>query len=369
MDFPAKQATDFSGDLCVINSKKMTNSNRGVAVLVTGGSGFIAVHCIIKLLEQGYMVRATLRSLHRQNEVKDMLSKGGISSFENLSFIEADLSQDNNWDKAVQGCTYVLHIASPTPVVNYKHEDEMINPAKDGVLRVLKAARAARVKRVVLTSAYGAVGMGNRNRTTPYTEKDWSNLEANLHPYQKSKTIAEKTAWEFIKNEGGGLELSVVNPVAVMGPILGTDYSHSNQVVKKMLEGEIKACPKVYCCHVDVRDVVDLHLLAMTHPKASGERFLATTGKALSMLDVADILKKNLVEVAAKVPTREMQNWIVRAAAIFNPSLRMLATLLGKYAETSGDKAKQLLNWSPRSNEEAIIATAESMLQLGLIKK
>lgn len=347
----------------------MTNSNNGVNVLVTGGSGFIAVHCIIKLLEQGYKVRATLRSLNRQNEVKDMLKKGGISLFENLSFIEADLSKDENWDKAVQGCSYVLHVASPTPIVNYKHEDEMINPAKDGVLRVLRAARAAGVKRVVLTSAYGAVGMGNTNRTTPYTEKDWSNLKGNLHPYQKSKTIAEKVAWEFIHNEGGGLELSTVNPVAVMGPVLGTDYSHSNQVVRRMLEGEIKACPKVYCCYVDVRDVADLHLLAMTHPKANGERFLATTGNALSMLDIAQILKKNLGEVAAKVPTKEMPNWIVRIAAKFNPSLRMLATLLGKYAETSGDKAKQLLNWSPRSNEDAIMATADSMLQLGLIKK
>ncbi|GAA0881988.1 aldehyde reductase [Sphingobacterium siyangense subsp. cladoniae] len=347
----------------------MKNSNNSTAVLVTGGSGFIGTHCIIKLLEQGYCVRATLRSLSRQNEVKSMLKKGGINAFDNLSFIETDLSEDKNWDLAVQGCSYVLHIASPTPIVNYKHEDEMINPAKEGVLRVLRAARAAGVKRVVLTSAYGAVGMGNRNRTIPYTEKDWSNLSGNLHPYQKSKTIAEKTAWEFITNEGGGLELSVVNPVAVMGPVLGTDYSHSNQVVKKMLEGEIKACPKVYCCHVDVRDVADLHLLAMTHPKAAGERFLATTGKALSMLDVAGILKKNLGELAVKVPTKEMPNWIVRAAAIFNPSLKMLATLLGKYAETSGDKAKQLLNWSPRSSEEAIMATADSMLALGLIKK
>ncbi|MEY8761020.1 SDR family oxidoreductase [Chryseobacterium tongliaoense] len=347
----------------------MSDTNRGVRVLVTGGSGFIAVHCIIKLLEQGYKVRTTLRSLNRQNEVKDMLKKGGISSFEELTFIEADLSKDSNWNEAVQGCTYVLHIASPTPIVNFNHENEMIIPAKEGVLRVLKAARAARVKRVVLTSAYGAVAMGNINRTTPYTEKDWSNLKANLHPYQKSKTIAEKTAWEFISNEGGGLELSTVNPVAVMGPVLGTDYSHSNQVVKKMLEGEIKACPKVYCCHVDVRDVADLHLLAMTHPKAAGERYLATTGNALSMLDIAKILKRNLGEVAAKVPTKEMPNWIVRTAAIFNPSLRMLATLLGKYAETSGDKAKQLLNWSPRSSEEAVMATANSMLELGLIKK
>ncbi len=347
----------------------MTSLNNDKLVLVTGGSGFIAVHCIVKLLQQGYVVRTTLRSMSRENEVKGMLKNGGVNSFDNLSFIEANLSDDNNWDEAVKDCEYVLHIASPTPIVNYKHEDEMINPAKDGVLRVLKAARDAGVKRVVLTSAYGAVGVGHKNRTTPFTEKDWSILSADTHPYQKSKTIAEKAAWDFIKKEGGNLELSVVNPVAVMGPVLGTDYSHSNQILRRMLEGEINACPKIDSCYVDVRDVADLHLLAMTHPKANGERFLASSGKALSMLDVANILKSRLGDDGKKVPTKEVPNWKLRLAALFNPSLRMMATLLGKYAQVSGEKAQKLLNWNPRSNEEAIIATAESMLQLGLIKK
>jgi dihydroflavonol-4-reductase len=336
---------------------------------VTGGSGFIAVHCILKLLQQEYTVKSTLRSLNRENEVKGLLKNGGITSFDNLSFVEADLTNDKNWKEAVHGCDFVLHVASPTPIANYKHEDEMINPAKDGVLRILKAAREANVKRVVLTSAYGAIGMGHKNRVTPYTENDWSNLDANLHAYQKSKTIAEKTAWEFIKTEGGNLELSTVNPVAVMGPILGTDYSHSNQIVRRMLEGEINACPKVYSCYVDVRDVADLHLLAMTRPEAAGERFLATAGNALSMFDVAKILKRNLGDDAQNVPTKEMSNWIIKIAALFNPSLRMIATLLENYAQASGEKAEKVLNWSPRTNEEAIVATAKSFLQLGLIKK
>lgn len=345
----------------------MTNLDK--LVLVTGGSGFIAVHCIAKLLQQGYAVRTTLRSMNRQDEVKEMLKNGGVTSFDHLSFIEANLSDDKNWPEAVKGCEYVLHIASPTPAIKFTHEDEIIKPAKDGVLRVLKAARDANVRRVVLTSAWGAIGCGHKKRTTPFTEKDWTNLDANLHPYQKSKTIAEKTAWDFIEHEGGNLELSTVNPVAVMGPVLGTDYSHSNQILRRMLEGEINACPKVNCCYVDVRDVADLHLLAMTHPNAKGERFLATTGKALSLLDVANILKRGLGDDAKKVPTKELSNWKVRLAAIFNPSLRMLATLLGQYAQASGEKAQKILNWSPRSNEEAILATAESMLKLGLIKK
>lgn len=347
----------------------MTNLNNNKPVLVTGGSGFIAVHCILKLLQQGYTVRTTLRSLSRQDEVKQMLKVGGISSFDNLSFIEANLSDDKNWDEAVKGCEYMLHVASPTPAIKFKHEDELINPAKNGVLRVLKASRNANVKRVVLTSAFGAIGVGHKNRATPYTENDWSNLDANVHPYQKSKTIAEKTAWDFIKNDGGNLELSTVNPVGVMGPLLGADYSHSHQMIKQMLEGEIKACPKITSCYVDVRDVADLHLLAMTHPKAKGERFLATAGNTLSMLDVAKILKRRLGDDAKKVPTKELPNWLLRIAALRNPSLKMLVTLLGQYMQASGEKAKKLLNWSPGSSEDAIVATAESLLRLGLIKK
>jgi len=347
----------------------MKNSNKDSKVLVTGGAGFIAVHCIIKLLQQGYTVRTTLRSLNRVNEVKEMLCNGGINSFENLSFIEADLKEDKNWNDAVKDCTYVLHVASPTPAIQFEHEDEIIKPAREGVLRVLKAARDANVKRVVLTSAYGAIGCGHRNRTTPYTEQDWTDLSADLHPYQKSKTLAEIAAWDFIKKEGGALELSTVNPVAVMGPVLGTDYSHSNQILRRMLEGELEACPKIESCYVDVRDVADLHVLAMTKPEAKGERFLATTGNALSMLEVANILRSRLGEDAAKVPTSEIANWKLRAAALLKPDLKMVVTLLGQYAQASGEKAGKLLHWSPRTNEEAIIATAESMLKLGLIKK
>jgi len=345
----------------------MTRVNNKI-VLVTGGSGFIAVHCIIKLLQQGYVVRTTLRSLSREAEVKDMLKNGGITSFDALSFIEADLTSHKGWKEAVADCYYVLHIASPTPAIQIKHEDEMINPAREGVLRILRASKEAGVKRVVLTSAFGAVGMGHDSRATPYTEKDWTKLKPGLHPYQKSKTIAEQTAWDFIRTEGG-LELSTVNPVGVMGPVLGKDFSHSQQVIRQMLQGEIKACPKISSCYVDVRDVADLHLLAMTHPEASGERFLATTGQALSMLDVAKILRQRLGDAASKVPTKEVPNWLLRLAALRNPSLKMIVTLLGIYMQASGEKAKQVLGWSPRSNEDAIVATAESMLHLDLIKK
>lgn len=342
----------------------MMPENNNPLVLVTGGSGFIAVHIILKLLMQDYRVRATLRTMSRQAEVKAMLSSGGVTNFAGLSFIEADLSSDTNWAEAVKGAEYVIHVASPTPNKIYKNEDEMIGPAREGVLRVLRASRDAGIKRVVLTSAFGAIGVGHKNHQGPYTEKDWSNTDANIHPYQKSKTLAEKAAWDFIRQEGNGLELATVNPVGVMGPILGNDYSHSNDIVRQMIEGKLKSVPKIYSDYVDVRDVADLHILAMVRPDASGERFIASSSENLSMLDIARILRKHLGEDANNIPNKELPNIAVRIVAVFNPKLRMIASLLGQDMSTSNQKAKQLLGWKPRSAEEAIAATGRSMLKI-----
>ncbi|KRK65327.1 nucleoside-diphosphate-sugar epimerase [Companilactobacillus tucceti DSM 20183] len=338
-------------------------------VVVTGGSGFIASRIIIQLLEQGYSVRTTIRSSKKIELVKKLLTRGGIKDFSNLSFEMADLTSDNNWEKVMNDATYVIHPASPTPTLHFKNEDEMIKPAVNGVLRVLKASRDNGIKRVVLTSAYGAIFAGHKNRNTPYTEKDWSNLNAkNIHPYQKSKTLSERAAWDFIKNQGHGLELSTVNPVGVMGPVLASDYSHSNIQIQQLLEGKIKAVPNINSGYVDVRDVANLHLLAMTSPKANGERFLATTGETLSMLDVANILRETFPKYADKLPTKVMPNILVKTAALIDPKLRMVASLLGVYAETSKEKAVTMLDWHPRSAKEAIIATAQSMIDLGIIK-
>ncbi|MEC0334132.1 aldehyde reductase [Paenibacillus macerans] len=333
-------------------------------VLVTGGSGYIAVHIILRLLRDNYRVRATLRTMNRQDEVKAMLMSGGLTDLEGLSFIQTDLSSDHNWDEAVKGAEYVIHVASPTPNKVYRDENEMIIPARDGVLRVLRAARDAGVKRVVLTSAFGAIGVGHTNHKGPFTEKDWSNTDANIHPYQKSKTIAEKAAWAFIRQEGNGLELATVNPVGVMGPILGSDYSHSNSSVRQMLEGKMKAVPKIYSDYVDVRDVAELHVLAMVRSEANGERFIASTAENLSMLDIANILRKHMGEDAKNVPKRQIPIIVVRTMALFKPQLRMIASLLGLDMSTSNRKAKQLLGWNPRSAEEAIAATGKSMVKI-----
>ncbi|MDO6432692.1 aldehyde reductase [Flavitalea sp. BT771] len=336
-------------------------------VLITGGSGFIASHCMAGLLKKGYRVKASLRSLHRIPEVKEFLSVAGVTNFEPLSFVQADLSDAAAWKTAAEGCRYVIHTASPTPNFIAKHEDEYIVPAVNGVMHVLRAAKAAGVERVVLTSAFGAICYGT-DRKRPYTEEDWTDLSKDIPAYQRSKTMAEKAAWEYVNGEGKGLELAVVNPVGVLGPVLGADYSHSIQFISQMLNGQLKGVPRIKSVYVDVRDVADLHIKAMTHPEARGQRFLATSGESVSLLDIATILRSALGNKAAKVPKKEVPNWILRLVGLFNPKVKMILPHLGMVKDASHEKATRLLNWHPTTNKEAIVATAESLIRLGLVK-
>lgn len=334
-------------------------------VLVTGGSGFIGSHCILQLLEKGHEVRTTVRNLAREPEVRAMLKAGGATPGARLSFFAADLMSDSGWAEAVAGCDYVLHVASPIPPGVPKDENELIVPARDGALRVLRAARDGGVKRVVLTSSFAAIGYGHGKRSRPFDETDWTNLEGDdLSPYTKSKAIAERAAWDFIAREGGALELSVVNPVGVLGPVLGPDYSASILLVKRLLDGAMPGTPKLCFGLVDVRDVADLHLRAMTDPAAKGERFIATGGHFVMMHDIAVVLKNRMGEAGRKAPTRQLPNWLVRLVAIRMPELKVLTPELGKVKDATSDKARRLLGWSPRTNEEAIIASAESLMKL-----
>ena len=338
-------------------------------VLVTGGSGFIGSHCILQLLAAGYRVRTTVRSLKREGDVRAMLKQGGADPGDRLSFVAADLEKDAGWAEAVAGCAYVLHVASPLPPSLPKHEDELIVPAREGTLRVLRASRDAGVKRVVLTSSFVAIGYGHKPRTKPFDETDWTDPNANgVAPYGKSKTLAERAAWDFIAREGRSLELSVVNPVGVFGPVLGPDYSASILMVQRLMDGALPGCPKLYFGTVDVRDVADLHLRAMTHPAASGQRFLAVAGDFLSFLDIAKVLKRRMGAAARKVPTRQLPNWMVRLAAMRDPAVKLILPELGKKKSGTNEKARRMLGWAPRSNEEAIVATAQSLVQLGLLK-
>src|SRR5208283_1611256 len=262
-------------------------------VLVTGGYGFIGSHSILQLLAAGYEVRTSVRSLKREVDVRATLKQGGAEPGDRLSFIAADLENDAGWPEAVAGCQYVLHVASPFPSSVPKNDDELIVPAREGALRVLRAARDSGVKRVVLTSSFAAIGYGHKPQTAPFNETNWTDLNGEgLGAYVKSKTIAERAAWDFIAREGGGLELAVVNPVGVFGPVLGPDYSTSILLVQRLMDGAMPGLPRLYFGAVDVRDVVDLHIRAMTDPAAKGERFLAVAGDAMSISDIARVLKR-----------------------------------------------------------------------------
>jgi nucleoside-diphosphate-sugar epimerase len=282
--------------------------------------------------------------------------------------VKADLLDDAGWNEAVAGCEYVHHVASPFPEKVPKDENELIVPARDGALRVLRAARSAGVKRVILTSSFAAVGYGHEERETPFDETTWTNTDAPLAPYVKSKALAERAAWDFVAKEGGSLELVTVNPVGVFGPVFGRDYSTSILVVQRLLDGAVPGCPKIVFGGVDVRDVADLHLRAMTNPAARGERFLAIAGDFVTLLDVAKILKMRLGDRARRVPTRELPNWMVHVASWLDPAVKQILPDLGKKKNATGEKAKRLLGWNPRSVEESIVATAESLVRLGLVK-
>jgi len=347
----------------------MSDQNKHELVLVTGGNGFVAGECILRLLQKGYSVRATLRSLTKKDKVVAMMKEGGLNPTDDqLSFIEADLSSDKNWTEAVKDVDYVLHVASPIIVGQPKHEDELIRPAVDGTLRVLKAARDNGVKRVVLTSSFAAVGYSHTDPNTLITEKEWTDPEdKTLSAYVKSKALAEKAAWDFIEKEGGELELTAINPVGIFGPSLGPDISSGFEILKRLLDGSMKAMPNFDLAIVDVRDLADLHLKAMTSPKAKGERFLALAGGVMSMPEIAALLRSHYGDKANKVPTRVLPDWLIRVAAHFSTAAKQIVPMLGRVRNCSNEKARTVLDWSPRKNEEAIIASAKSLFKYGAI--
>lgn len=340
-------------------------------VLVTGGTGFVGVHCVVQLLDAGYRVRTTLRSSSRAAEVRDMVRVGGADP-DRLEFLEADLLHDDGWPAAAAGASYVLHVASPFPVRQPRDANELIRPARDGALRVLGAARDAGVRRVVLTSSFAAIGYGRPDPGRPYTEEDWTDLSApNLPAYTRSKTIAERAAWEFVdqvERDGGNLELAVVNPVPIFGPALGRELSTSVALLLGLLNGHVPAVPNGSTTGVDVRDVADLHVRAMTHPDAAGERFLAISGDPITFPDLAKLLRDRLGADAKRVPTRVLPDWLVRVGALVSTELRAVAPQLRRRQGASSAKAERMLGWNPRPLDEAVVASAESLVRLGLVR-
>jgi nucleoside-diphosphate-sugar epimerase len=331
-------------------------------VLVTGGSGFIGAHCIKRLHEDGHRVRTTVRSLAREQEVRDLVGDGP------LEVVAADLTDDAGWGEAVAGCAHVLHVASPFPLGQPKHEDELIVPARDGALRVLRAARDAGVRRVVLTSSFAAIGYGHGHPDKVYDETSWTDVDGpGVSAYAKSKTIAERAAWSFTEAEPGAPELAVVNPVAVLGPLLGRDPSTSIELVKRLIDGSMPGTPKVAYGIVDVRDVADLQVRAMTAPEAAGQRFIAMGEDFRWISEMGQWLRDALPARAKKIPKRDLPSPLVRLASVFDAPLRQLTPELGVRKRATNEKARRLLGWTPRSDRDAVVATAESLLALELV--
>lgn len=337
-------------------------------VLVTGGTGAVGTNCILQLLQKGYAVKATLRSIGKKDEVLEMLKHGGVTAIENLSFVEADLNSDANWDQSLQGCKYVLHVASPTHIES-KDETTMIGQAVEGVLRVLKASRDAGVKRMVLTSSFGALGFSNHDRNTETTEANWTDPnEKGLSAYEKSKALAELAAWEFMKTQGGSLELAVINPVAIFGPLLGPSKSPSFGLLRSLLDGSLKAVPNIPLNAVDIRDVADLHIRAMIIPEAAGQRFIATANGEISLPEIAKLLREIMPTVAARVSLKTIPDWILRIGALFSTQASHAVLFLKVNRRVSNAKAKEILGWTPiANNKEAILASVESMKKFGMI--
>ncbi len=329
-------------------------------VLVTGGSGYLGGWCVVELLRRGYRVRTTVRDLSREAEVRARIEPE-VDAGDKLSVLAADLSSDDGWEQAVDGCDYVMHVASPFPPVQPRDPDELIVPAREGTLRVLRAAFDAGVGRVVVTSSIAAVGGSTSRSSVPLTEESWTDADnPKLTPYTRSKTIAEHAAWDFAREQGALEKLAVVNPGAIIGPVLSDDRSFSLELIERLLKG-MPGTPRLGYSIVDVRDVADLQIRAMTAPEAGGERFIAVN-EFWWMSEVAAVLRDRLGRDAPKVPKRSVPDLLVRGMAIFDPSIRSIIGQLGRRVEMSSEKAKTQLDWSPRPVEETVVDCAQSLI-------
>ena len=334
-------------------------------VLVTGGTGFIGLHCLQQLLDKGYKVKTTIRSESRKQEVMEAMKKHS-SNFENLEFFIADLLSDDGWSEAVNGSKYVLHVASPFFLGEPENEDVFIKPAVEGTLRVLKACADADVKKVVLTSSFAAVGYGHPKEKEVYTEEDWSSVDGEISPYAKSKTLAEKAAWEFVENleESNKFELTVINPVAVTGPMLTSDIGSSNDFLLKLISGSMPACPKIHMGYIDVRDVAKAHIFSMTEDKTNGERIIVSENEMF----FAEVGKTLNEAGFKKSPTKEMPNFLVKIMSLFVGELKTLLSALNRKGDIDKTKAQSFFNWDYISTEQSVTETAQQLQDMGLTK-
>lgn len=338
-------------------------------VLVTGATGFIALQTVCDLLEAGFRVRGTVRSLEKADNLRETLREHTPMA-DMLECVEADLNHDEGWESAMEGCQSVLHIASPFPAGTPRNPDVLIKTAHDGTLRVLRTARAAGVSRVVMTSSMAAIAYGRKDTSAQVlSEDDWSDsddLKDNT-AYSRSKTIAERAAWTFINSpESGGMELVALNPALVLGPALSSDVSTSLEIVSQIMGGKLPALPKLNFTVIDVRDVSRAHMLALTHQNVAGQRFFLG-GEAVSLRELAEILRAGFPEYDRAIPRRELPNWMVRVLSLFNPPLRQIVCELGKTRQVSNEKMRTVLGIDPVSAREATLQSARSLKQYGVV--
>lgn len=333
-------------------------------VLVSGGSGYIAGFLIRQLIADGWMVHTTIRNLSREQAVRDVLSVDNAR----LKFFAADLTDDKGWAEAMTGCSHVAHVASPLPSNAVKDAEELIVPARDGALRALRAAKAAGVGRVVMTSSTAAICYGRPRGEYVFTENDWTIVDhPDSYPYVQSKTIAERAARDWVAAEGGGMQFCTINPSAVLGPVMSDDYSASIEAIKKPLEGSLPGCPDFGFAIVDVRDVADAHVRALTAEGADGGRFIAG-GKFMKMIDICHVLKDRLGDRAKKVPTRTLPDFLVKIGAQFDPVVKQVIGELGKVRHVDISTTTRVLGWTPRDEAGTIVDCAESLIERGLVK-
>jgi dihydroflavonol-4-reductase len=335
-------------------------------ILVSGASGFVAIHTIIQLLEQGYKVRGTIRSLSKESEVRETIAKF-VQANERLEIVAADLEQDPGWDEAMKGVEYVLHIASPFPLFEPENEDDLIAPAVHGTLRVLRAAHQAKVKRVVQVSSNAAISSGHHGENKTFTEEDWTYLD-KVGAYPKSKTLAELAAWDFIKSAENvnKMELVTINPPLILGPVPNRNSRTSAELVRTFMLGQVPGVGRIKMGIVDVRDVAAAIILAMNTPEAAGNRFLCSAD-VLWLKEIAQILHNAYAKHGYKVHTTQFPSSLIRLIALFDKKIALVTDGLDWDYELSNEKARRILKWNPRSKEEAILSMAESLIEQGLL--
>ena len=329
-------------------------------VLVTGGSGYIAQHCIAELLKKGYSVRTSLRSENREAEVRQAIAKE-VDAKNNLEFCQLNLNEDEGWNDAMIGCSYVLHVASPFPFKEPKNENDVIIPAKEGTIRALKAAKKANIKKLILTSSVAAIQYGHDDPDKVFDHNDWTNIEGkNVTPYVKSKTIAEKAAWDFMESQTEKIfDMTVINPSFVLGPSLSDDIGGtSTDTIKRFLTREIPAVPNVYMNYVDVRDIAKLQVEAIKNTKSNGKRFACTSNESVPLIDIAKTLSANGFP---KVTTKTLPDFVVKFLALFSAEMKTMKTFLNQKITMDNSQTVDVFSWTPIPFEKTIIDMGKSI--------